>query len=375
MEIKKSFKIKNKQTDDEVMPILYDSEEIPYWASSHINTPVGRVRVMDTELTGTDKLNNFKVRWGINRDDYRVSPGLYAIGDPDSSSMVLVTSNYKLTVDKLRMELGGQKLWIVVLDTDGVNVWCAAGKGTFGTAELIERIKKVKLNKVVEHNRIILPQLSAPGISAHEVAKMTGFKVNYGPILSRDIPEFFANGLIATEKMREVKFDLIDRFMVTPVEIMHCLKYIPIIYAVFLVLNLIKPGKIDALGALNTSLFNSLPYFLALFAGTLLFPLLLPYLPFKAFSLKGLLLGIVLTVFILFLGAYFKYPHSILIYVGNSLILVSIVSFLGLNFTGSTTYTSLSGVVIETKYTTIIAAIASIIGIVLILINSILKFF
>jgi hypothetical protein len=375
METRKRFKMKNKETDNEIMPILYDSEEAPYWIHGYIDTPIGKVRVMDTELIGKDKFDNLKARLGINRDDYKVSPGLYAIGMPDSSSMVLVTSNYKLTVDKLRMELGGQKLWILVLDTDGVNVWCAAGKGTFGTAELIGRIKKVKLNKVVEHNRIILPQLSAPGISAHEVTKMTGFKVTYGPILSRDIPEFFVSGLRATEKMREVKFDLVDRFVVTPIEIMHCLKYVPIIYAVFFVLNLIKPGKIDILGVLNISFFNSLPYFLALFTGTLLFPLLLPYLPFKAFSLKGLLLGIFLAVIILFLGAYFKYPHSILIYVGNSLILVSIVSFLGLNFTGSTTYTSLSGVVIETKYTTIITVVASIIGIVLILINSILKFF
>jgi hypothetical protein len=175
--------------------------------------------------------------------------------------------------------------------------------------------------------------------------------------------------------MREVKFDLIDRLMVTPIEIIHCLKYIPIIYAVFFVLNIIKPGEINVIGILNISLFNSLPYFLALFTGTFLFPILLPYLPFNAFSLKGMLLGIALSVFILLLGAYFKYPHSIFIYSGNFLLLTSIVSFLGLNFTGSTTYTSLSGVVIETKYTTIIAAVASIIGILLIIINNILKFF
>ena len=109
------------------------------------------------------------VRWGINRDNYRVNPGLYAVGTPGQESDVFVTANYKLSFDALRKNLAGVNGWILVLDTKGVNVWCAAGKGTFGTKELVNRIKLVLLEKVVNHKRLILPQLGATGVAAHNV--------------------------------------------------------------------------------------------------------------------------------------------------------------------------------------------------------------
>ncbi|RXM20875.1 acetyl-CoA synthase subunit gamma, partial [Citrobacter sp. AAK_AS5] len=84
----------------------------------------------------------WRVRWNIKRMDYRVAPGLYAVGEPTADSPVLVTANYKLTFDGLRSELGGVDAWMLVLDTLGVNVWCAAGKGTFSTAELARRVRE-----------------------------------------------------------------------------------------------------------------------------------------------------------------------------------------------------------------------------------------
>ena len=82
-----------------------------------------------------------KVRWGIGRMNYRVDPGLYSLGNPDALSPVLVSANYKMSFDRLRESLPGRNAWILVLDTDGVNVWCAAGKGTFGTEELTRPYK------------------------------------------------------------------------------------------------------------------------------------------------------------------------------------------------------------------------------------------
>src|SRR4030066_353544 len=101
----------------------------------------------NTILSFRDIFNGWKVRWGINRMDYKVNPGLYRIGNPCNSAPVLVTANYKLTFDSLRKELTGMDVWILVIDTKGVNVWCAAGKGTFGTEELIHRIADTKLDR------------------------------------------------------------------------------------------------------------------------------------------------------------------------------------------------------------------------------------
>jgi hypothetical protein len=82
----------------------------------------------------------------------------------------------------------------LILDTKGINVWCAAGKGTFGTDELVGRILKTGLSEIVSHRKLVLPQLGAPGVSAHEVTKQTGFSVVYGPVRAKDIKAFLDSG-------------------------------------------------------------------------------------------------------------------------------------------------------------------------------------
>jgi len=132
-----------------------------------------------TKLRLADWLGALKVRCGFGRMKYTVEPGLYGVGNPDGDSVVLVSANYKLSFDALRKELRGLDAWIMVLDTKGVNVWCAAGKGTFGTDEIIRRIKKIRLEEIVNHKRLIVPQLGAPGVAAHHVRKRCGFSVTY----------------------------------------------------------------------------------------------------------------------------------------------------------------------------------------------------
>jgi hypothetical protein len=99
------------------------------------------VKIASSHTTFKDTLGAWKVRWGIGRMNYKVEPGVYSIGTPDDTSPVLVSANYKLTFDKLRGKLSGLDCWLLILDTKGINVWCAAGEGTFGTDELVARIE------------------------------------------------------------------------------------------------------------------------------------------------------------------------------------------------------------------------------------------
>lgn len=360
--------IKNKDIE------IYEDETVPYFVEGTVATAIGEVRKVSTRLELKDILNGWKARWGINRNNYRLSPGIYAIGNPDDTSQVLVTANYKFTFDKLRKELDGLNLWIVVLDTKGINVWCAAGKGTFGTAEIINRIKKLQLNKIVSHNTIILPQLGASGVAAHIVNRITGFKVVYGPVRAKDIPTFLRNELTATEEMREVKFTLIDRIVLTPIELMNSLKYIAIILLLFLIINSINPGGFDIYKVIKYALRNSIPYIIAVFIGCFVIPVLLPYIPFRAFSLKGLCLGIVWSFFCIIFSNLFLFSNNLLIYLANSLCLCAIISYLALNFTGSTTYTSLTGVEKETRITFPAVIIACGLGILFFIIYKIMLF-
>ena len=123
---------------------------------------INKVPVIATELTLSDRLGAWKARWGIGRMNYIVPAGLYAIGSPTVDSPVIVTANYKMSYDIVRSSLAGRSLWLLVLETFGINVWCAAGKGTFGTEELVRRIEASGLSKLVNHRKIFLPVLGAP---------------------------------------------------------------------------------------------------------------------------------------------------------------------------------------------------------------------
>ncbi len=315
---------------------------------------------ISTELKVHDIISGWLVRWNIKRMNYKLNPGLYAIGNPDKESFVFVTANYKLTFDKLRKELTGLNAWILVLDTKGINVWCAAGKRTFGTQELLKRIQEVKLKEIVNHRKLILPQLGAPGISAHIIKKASGFIVNYGPVRAKDIKEYLENKFKKNENMKKVTFNIIERIAVIPVEIVSALKFILIILGVLFVLNVIKYHSINI-----NFLFESIFFIGAVFAGCVFMPILLPYIPVKSFALKGFIIGLIWALLV----SIFK-EITIINIITNILLLTSISSFFALNFTGTSTYTSISGVKIEVKIATPIIIISLISGLFLkVLIN------
>jgi len=239
------------------------------WIIGDITTSVGKVPQISTKLSASDLLGAWKARWGMGRMNYKINPGLYAIGTPDADSNVLVTANYKLTLDMLRKELTGLNLWILVLDTKGINVWCAAGKGTFGTEEVLNRISLCKLSEIVAHKKIILPQLGAPGVVAHEVTKKTGFQINYGPVRASDISEYINAGLKANSAMREVKFTTRDRLVLTPMEITASLKPSLMIFGIMFLINLIAVNQFGMIDFYS--------YIGALMTGCFLTPVLLPW--------------------------------------------------------------------------------------------------
>ncbi|CAG1017433.1 partial Corrinoid/iron-sulfur protein large subunit, partial [Burkholderiaceae bacterium] len=224
-----------------------------------------------------------------------VKPGLYALGSPGKDSDVFVSANYGLSFDKLRAGIEGIDAWILVLDTKGINVWCAAGKGTFGTDELVKKIFSTGLFNIVSHRRLILPQLGGPGVAAHEVKRQTGFRVMFGPVKAADLKAFVADGYKATPEMRRVGFGLLDRIVLTPMEIRPALRIFALFAMVVLVLTGAGPSGISFSGALN----NGVPLvalgLLSIIAGAFLTPMLLPWLPFRSFALKGWLMGLAMV--------------------------------------------------------------------------------
>ncbi|MDD1668973.1 MAG: carbon monoxide dehydrogenase [Methanomicrobiales archaeon] len=300
------------------------------------------IRETTSEITLSNRLDHFLARCGVNRMGHIVEPGLYRLGSPTPDSEVFVSANYTLSFDAVRSALAGRDAYILVLDTKGINVWCAAGKGTFGTDELVHRIWITGLAKLVSHRRLILPQLSAPGVSWPEVVRRTGFLVEYGPVRARDLPAYL-EARRATPEMRRVEFPLRDRVVLMPVELVTAFPFmlVPVIALLFLGYFLVAAEIV-----------------LVVLAGTVLFPILLPVLPTKDFSTKGLILGVLVMIPLAVLGTTGLAPLQVAWALATFLIFPPITAYLALNFTGSTPFTSRTGVKKEIfRYIPVMAAL------------------
>jgi hypothetical protein len=349
-----------------------EQKESLVWLKGAVMTETCPVPRILTGLTRTDYLEHIRCRISGFRNNYIVPPGLYAIGEPDKSSEVLVSANYKLSFDALRSALKDMNVWVLVLDTKGINVWCAAGKGTFGSEELARRIAMTQLAAVVGHRRIIVPQLGAPGVSAHVVRQKTGFRVLFGPVLAKDISEYIRSGYKATRKMRTVHFPLFDRLILTPMEIRPALKW----YGWFALLMLaffgLQPSGIFFSAAWN----GGFPYLslglVALAAGALFTPALLPFIPFRSFAVKGWVVGIFSVFsFVQFTG--WKGHAASVLLIFTYLFFPMASSYIALQFTGSTTYTGMSGVKKELKMAMPVYFVSSVISLSLLVVYKLVQ--
>ncbi|MHB1661775.1 MAG: mercury methylation corrinoid protein HgcA [bacterium] len=327
---------------------------------------------ISSKWTPSDYFGSLKCRVSnLFRMKYKIEPGLYSLGEPDENSDVFVSANYKLSFDILRKELNGLSVWILVLDTKGVNVWCAAGKGTFGTEELVKRINKVKLSRILNHRRIIVPQLGAVGVNADAVFKKTGFKIYFGPVYAKDIKDYLKAGKRKTSKMRKIEFSMLDRLVLTPMEIIPAGKKFFIFAIIVLLFFGLKPQGI----LFKSAWVAGAPFLLlglaSIISGTFITPLLLPFIPFRSFAVKGWLIGILSVILIIFF--YLPEQKNILIFTVEMLFFPMASSYLALQFTGSTTFTNMSGVKKELKIALPVYLIAAAISIVLLIIYKLHK--
>jgi hypothetical protein len=218
------------------------------------------------------------------------------------------------------------------------------------------------LEKIVSHRKLILPQLSATGVSALKVKKGCGFEVVWGPIQARDIKPFLAAGFRAEKRMRRVTFTLPERLVLTPVEISQTLKsllwLVPLIFllsgfgrTVFSVSDLRQRGVPAALAII-----------LGVISGALLTPAFLPWIPFRSFSLKGAVAGLIVG-----LGLCLFYLKPLVFMPATALILLTgtLSSYLAMNFTGCTPFTSPSGVEKEMRKAIPLQSAAAGLGLIL----------
>lgn len=141
---------------------------------------------------------------------FPVSTGLREIGHPDRTSPVLVTGNFGLTVLRVERALQGLDCYLLVANSRGINVWCAASGGHFSHHDVISVIRTSGIEDRVDHRTVILPQLAAVGIEACLIREKIGWQVQWGPVDADDVSAFLVEQH-KTSSMRMVSFPLLRR--------------------------------------------------------------------------------------------------------------------------------------------------------------------
>jgi ferredoxin len=137
--------------------------------------------------------------------------GLIKIGNPGRDAPVFLTCNFRLTVERVRRALKGMDAYLLVANSKGVNVWCAATGGLFTNHDVVSVLRTSGIEALVDHRRVILPQLAATGIESRVVRRKTGWNVVWGPVYAASIPAFFHGGMKKTASMRTVRFPWTER--------------------------------------------------------------------------------------------------------------------------------------------------------------------
>jgi acetyl-CoA decarbonylase/synthase complex subunit gamma len=196
-------------------------------------------------------------------------------------------------------------------------------------------------------------------VAAHEVRDLSTFRVIFGPVRAADIPAFLEAGMKATPEMRRVRFNLLDRLKLIPVEVIQRAHNAALVMAVaFLLAGFDRTGY-SPLRAVADGSRAALNLAVIYLAANMLGPALLPWIPGRSFSFKGTLLGLVLFVAAVAGGLTGRELET----VSWLFLYACMTSFIVMNFTGSTTFTSLSGVKKEMKLALPLQIASAIVGI------------
>ncbi len=120
----------------------------------------------------------------------QVEPGVYAVGEPNESSPVLVTTNFSLTYFTVMGDIEASKVpaYMLICDTDGTSVLTAWAAGKFSAESIAEAIEKFKLGDKVSHRKVILPGYVA--VLSGKLGQLSNWEILVGSRESAGIPAY-----------------------------------------------------------------------------------------------------------------------------------------------------------------------------------------
>jgi acetyl-CoA decarbonylase/synthase complex subunit gamma len=123
----------------------------------------------------------------------QIEPKLYAVGQANEQSPLLVTTNFSLTYYTVLGEVEASKVpsYILSVDTEGMSVLTAWAAEKFTPEKIVQAINKCAVKDTVSHNRLIIPGYVA--VMSGDLEEQSGWKVVVGPKEAAGIPAFLKN--------------------------------------------------------------------------------------------------------------------------------------------------------------------------------------
>ncbi|TAL34442.1 MAG: hypothetical protein EPN93_12015 [Spirochaetes bacterium] len=214
------------------------------------------------------------------RRTHTIEPGLYYTGARyDIGTPLVVTCNYHLTVLSVWRALRARNVRVLVIDTDGINVWCSSGKGRFSAEEIMRQVGRYGKGMLTRGERIdlVLPKLALSGVRLSELKKQ-GVRPVIGPVYASELPAFLDAAPLRDRVADIYRFSVKDRLFTLTPSLVQFAKYFLFAAAGLFAWDL----------AFSTGIhWQVLP---AALGFGLAYILLFPLLPTKKFAVKGIAL-------------------------------------------------------------------------------------
>jgi hypothetical protein len=232
-------------------------------------------------LTLLDYLKAFVCWLNAFKRTYAIEPGLYYTGDHyDRKAPLLVTSNYFLTIFLVIRRIRGFNARLLVIDTDGINVWCSASEGQFSHIKIIKQLDSYNRSLLTNEQRLplILPKLGLAGVNLQSLRKAK-IRPIIGPIYAKDLPTYLSQTPYKNRAEDQVLFGMQSRLYTWLPGLLQSLGYSFAIVLLFWV--------IETVWGLPA------PVGIVLLTGILVtaYPILFPWIPGNRFAIKGLWLA------------------------------------------------------------------------------------
>lgn len=300
------FKITSESSWERDSIRVYEFEKV----TEGLNDNPGYYRPEKVPFRGFKALlNNIRCIFTGQVDHVPIEPGIYKSGDPNSSSPIIVTANYVYTYIRVMKDIQGIDAWVLVVDSRGINVWCAARGPDFGNKQVLEAVEATEIKDLTDKKILYLPQLSAGGVAIPELPKKSQdfpFTVKFGPVWSKHLPEYLKDlPKKKPDEMKLARFTLSHRmrgFLTHSTFLLRKIFMKPTFLLLFYLLILLKFDILWVVGDL---------WFSVIFANFIL-TLLFPITKFtRKFVTKGILIGLISTPILSFilLGFHQSVPY------------------------------------------------------------------